>query len=134
MRGVDRVYERFTSLVAEGRNLPLEKVLEIAEGRVWMGSQAQQIGLVDTCGGIKAAIAIAIDKAALGESYRIVEVTDKVEGFAAILQSLNVKVRSPIRSQSEMGRLQEEFRKIEHLVSKKGVFAYCPYIYNFEFR
>ena len=134
MRSVDRVYERFTSLVAEGRNLPLEKVLEIAEGRVWMGSQAQQIGLVDTCGGIKAAIAIAIDKAALGESYRIVEVTDKVEGFAAILQSLNVKVRSAIRSQSEMGRLQEEFRKIEHLVSKKGVFAYCPYIYNFEFR
>lgn len=134
MRSVDRVYERFTSLVAEGRNLPLEKVLEIAEGRVWMGSQAQQIGLVDTCGGIKAAIAIAIDKAALGESYRIVEVTDKVDGFAAILQSLNVKVRSAIRSQSEMGRLQEEFRKIEHLVSKKGVFAYCPYIYNFEFR
>ncbi|MBR6759898.1 MAG: signal peptide peptidase SppA [Alistipes sp.] len=134
MRSVDRVYERFTSLVAEGRNLPLEKVLEIAEGRVWMGSQAQQIGLVDTCGGIKAAIAIAIDKAALGESYRIVEVTDKVEGFAAILQSLNVKVRSAIRSQSEMGRLKEEFRKIEHLVSKEGVFVYCPYIYNFEFR
>ncbi len=134
MRSVDRVYERFTSLVAEGRNLPLEKVLEIAEGRVWMGSQAQQIGLVDTCGGINAAIAIAIDKAALGENYRIVEVTDKVEGFAAILQSLNVKVNSVINSQSEMGRLKEEFRKIEHLVSKEGVFAYCPYIYNFEFR
>lgn len=134
MRSVDRVYERFTSLVAEGRNLPLEKVLEIAEGRVWMGSQAQQIGLVDTCGGINAAIAIAIDKAALGESYRIVEVTDEVDGIAAILQSLNVKVRSAIRSQSEMGRMQEEFRKIEHLVSKNGVFTFCPYIYNFEFR
>lgn len=134
MRSVDRVYERFTSLVAEGRNLPLEKVLEIAEGRVWMGSQAQQIGLVDTCGGINAAIAIAIDKAALGESYRIVEITDEVDGIAAILQSLNVKVRSAIRSQSEMGRMQEEFRKIEHLVSKNGVFTFCPYIYNFEFR
>ena len=134
MRSVDRVYERFTTLVAEGRNLPLEKVLEIAEGRVWMGSQAQQIGLVDTCGGINAAIAIAIDKAALGESYRIVEITDEVDGIAAILQSLNVKVRSAIRSQSEMGRMQEEFRKIEHLVSKNGVFTFCPYIYNFEFR
>ena len=99
-----------------------------------MGSQAQQIGLVDTCGGINAAIAIAIDKAALGESYRIVEITDEVDGIAAILQSLNVKVRSAIRSQSEMGRMQEEFRKIEHLVSKNGVFTFCPYIYNFEFR
>ncbi len=127
MRGVDRVYGRFTSLVAEGRNLPLEKVLEIAEGRVWMGSQAQQIGLVDTCGGIKAAIAIAIDKAALGEDYRIVEWTDEVEGFAAILKSLNVKVRSAIRSQSEMGRLMEEYGKIEHLVSESGIHVYCPY-------
>lgn len=134
MRSVDRVYERFTTLVAEGRNLPIEKVLEIAEGRVWMGSQAQQIGLVDTCGGINDAIAIAIDKAALNDNYRIVEVTDEVDGFAAILKSLGVKIRSVVRSQSEMGRLMEEFGKIEHLVTNKGVFTYCPYIYNFEMR
>ncbi|MBQ2007599.1 MAG: signal peptide peptidase SppA, partial [Alistipes sp.] len=72
MQGVDRVYERFTSLVAEGRNLTIERVLEIAEGRVWSGEQAQQIGLVDTCGGLMAAIAIAIDKAELGDNYQIV--------------------------------------------------------------
>ncbi len=130
MRGVDRVYERFTSLVAEGRNLPVEKVLEIAEGRVWMGSQAQQIGLADTNGGIKAAIAIAVDKAALGEDYCIVERLDDVEGFAAILKSLNVKARSLVRSFSDMGRMQEELTKVEQFVGENGIYTYCPYAYT----
>lgn len=128
MRGVDRVYERFTTLVAEGRNLPVEKVLEIAEGRVWMGSQAQKIGLADTNGGIKAALAIAIDKAALGENYRIVEHIEEVEGFAAIMKSFGVKARTFVRSFSEWGRMQEEFAKIEDLVSNQGIHAYCPYV------
>lgn len=134
MRSVDRVYERFTSIVAEGRNLPIEKVLDIAEGRVWMGVQAQEIGLVDTCGGIKAAIAIAIDKAALGENYRVVEVADEATGFAAILKSLGVQAYENISARSEIGMLKREYRKIEHLVGQPGIHTYCPYVYNYEFR
>lgn len=134
MRSVDRVYERFTSIVAQGRNLPIEKVLEIAEGRVWMGSQAQEIGLVDTCGGIKAALAIAVDKAALGENYRIVEVEDELTGFAAMLKSLGVQAYHKVAERGELGRLKSEYRKIEHLVGEKGVHAYCPYVYNLDIR
>lgn len=134
MRSVDRVYERFTSIVAEGRNLPIEKVLDIAEGRVWMGVQAQEIGLVDTCGGIKAAIAIAIDKAALGENYRVVEVAEEATGFAAILKSLGVQAYENISARSEIGMLKREYRKIEHLVGQPGIHTYCPYVYNYEFR
>ena len=78
MRGVDRVYERFTSLVADGRNLKIEKVLEIAEGRVWTGVEAQQNGLVDTCGGITAALAIAVEKSGLGDNFQIVEVKEEL--------------------------------------------------------
>ena len=57
MRGVDKVYETFTTHVAEGRNLPVEKVLDIAGGRVWSGEDALGIGLIDTYGGLKTAIA-----------------------------------------------------------------------------
>ena len=121
MQGVDRVYERFTSLVAEGRNLTIERVLEIAEGRVWSGEQAQQIGLVDTCGGLSAAIAIAIDKAELGDNYQVVEVVDEVEGFMAILNSLNVKVRQAMTSRSELGALYNEYRRLEQMVGKEGI-------------
>lgn len=131
MQGVDRVYERFTSLVAEGRNLTIERVLEIAEGRVWSGEQAQQIGLVDTCGGLSAAIAIAIDKAELGDNYQVVEVVDEVDGFMAILNSLNVKVRQAMTSRSELGALYNEYRRLEQMVGKEGIYTMCPYIFRY---
>ena len=130
MRSVDRVYERFTSLVAEGRNLPIERVLELAEGRVWSGTAAQANGLADTNGGLKAAIAIAIDKAELGDNYQIEEVKTPAEGLMAILESLNVKVRQQMTARTELGRLYGEYSRMERLFSGgKGVYAFCPYIY-----
>ncbi|MBO5687620.1 MAG: signal peptide peptidase SppA [Alistipes sp.] len=131
MQGVDRVYERFTSLVAEGRNLTIERVLEIAEGRVWSGEQAQQIGLVDTCGGLMAAIAIAIDKAELGDNYQIVEVEEEMDGLMAIFNSLNVKVRQAMTSRTELGELYNEYRHLEQMVGKEGIYTLCPYIFRF---
>lgn len=132
MRSVDRVYERFTSLVAQGRNLTIEKVLEIAEGRVWNGVQAQQIGLVDTCGGLNAALAIAVDKAELGDNFQVVEQVEPLTGFMAMLQGMNVKVRQAITSRSELGKLYNEYRQVENILGDKGVYTLCPYIIDFE--
>jgi protease-4 len=53
---LDAVYKRFTTLVSEGRKLPIERVNEIAKGRVWSGEQAKAIGLVDETGDLIAAI------------------------------------------------------------------------------
>ena len=50
------IYDDFTTRVANGRDLPLERVHEIAKGRVWTGAQAKEIGLVDELGGIMTAI------------------------------------------------------------------------------
>lgn len=132
MQSVDRVYTRFTSIVAEGRNLTIERVLEIAEGRVWSGEQAQKIGLVDTCGGLTAALAIAVDKAELGDNFQIVEVEDELTGFMAILNSLNVSVRQQLTSRSELGELYAEYKRLEEMIGKEGVYALCPYIFNIE--
>ena len=132
MRGVDRVYTRFTSLVAEGRNLTIEKVLEIAEGRVWSGVQAQQIGLVDSCGGLSAALAIAVDKAELGDNFQVIEYSEPLEGLMALLQGLNVKMGQSILSRSELGELYYEYKQVESMIGQKGVYARCPYIYQFE--
>ncbi len=54
--GMARTYEDFTGIVAAGRDLPLETVLNIAKGRVWTGVQALEIGLVDELGGLRDAI------------------------------------------------------------------------------
>lgn len=56
-RSVDDGYALFTSRVAKGRNLPIDSVLAIAEGRVWDGRTAQRIGLVDSIGGLEKAVA-----------------------------------------------------------------------------
>ncbi len=59
------IYEDFTSRVADGRDLPMERVLEIARGRVWTGAQALDLGLVDEIGGIRDAIDAARDLAGI---------------------------------------------------------------------
>lgn len=56
---MDRIYEGFVQRVATGRRLPVERVRQIARGRVWTGSQARQLGLVDELGGLPQAIARA---------------------------------------------------------------------------
>jgi protease-4 len=53
---VDQIYIDFTEIVAKGRNLPLDKVKQIAKGRVWIGEDALNIGLVDEIGGLRNAM------------------------------------------------------------------------------
>lgn len=126
MRGVDQVYGTFTEHVSEGRNLPLERVLEIAGGRVWSGQQALGVGLIDTYGGLKMAIAMAVDKAGLGENFRVVEVKDQPTGIAAVLSSLNVSIRKAF-TRSEVEPLMEEFRTLREALSQQGILMYSPY-------
>ena len=130
MQGVDRVYDRFTSIVAQGRNLTQERVFEIAEGRVWSGEQAQKIGLADTCGGLNAALVIAVDKAELGDNYQIVEVLEQPEGIMAIINSLNINVLQKLTANSELGKIYNEYKQVEEMIGKEGIYARCPYIYS----
>jgi len=131
LKGVNRVYETFTNLVAEGRNLPIEKVLEIAGGRVWSGADALGIGLIDSYGGLKSAIAVAVDKAGLGEDYLVEEVREAPQGLAAILAALNARVEAHVEHSALYG-LYDEYRHVRDALSQQGVLTYCPYRFTFE--
>ena len=126
MRGVDKVYTTFTNDVAEGRNLPIEKVLDIAGGRVWSGVDALGIGLIDTYGGLKTAIALAVDKAGLGDDYRVTEVSETPSGFAAFIASLNVSVREAF-TRSELGLMMKDYNTVREAFRQQGVLMYSPY-------
>ena len=126
MRGVDKVYTTFTNDVAEGRNLPIEKVLDIAGGRVWSGADALGIGLIDTYGGLKTAIALAVDKADLGDNYRVTEVTETPTGFAAFIASLNMSVRKAF-TRSELGLMMKDYNTVREAFRQQGVLMYSPY-------
>jgi protease IV len=68
---VDQEYDEFVEVIVEGRDLPEERVREIADGRVYSGQQAREIGLVDSFGGLDEATEVAQDLA-------------KVEGATAV--------------------------------------------------
>ena len=67
----DEFYETFLGIVADGRNMSRDEVHEVAQGRIWTGSKAKELGLVDELGTLKDAIAYAVDIAEL-EDYRLV--------------------------------------------------------------
>lgn len=125
MRGVDKVYETFTKHVAEGRNLSVEQVLEIAGGRVWSGAKALELGLIDGYGGLKSAIALAVDKAGLGERFRVVEVTTQPKGLAAVISALNVSLRRAF-VRSELQELFGDYEALQRVGRMRGVMMYSP--------
>ena len=75
---VEDIYRRFTGLVAESRHLPLARVRQIAEGRVWAGGTARQLGLVTRFGDLNDAIAEAARRAGLDpRTARVVEIESR---------------------------------------------------------
>jgi len=62
---LDRVYDDFTTKVAEGRNMEKEKVLSVAKGRIWTGEDAKELGLVDELGGFDVALRLAREEAGI---------------------------------------------------------------------
>lgn len=71
-RLAEDVYEDFTERVAEGRDLPLSRVQEVARGRVWTGAQALELGLVDRIGGLRDAVEAARELGGLAQDESFV--------------------------------------------------------------
>ena len=96
--GVEDVYRRFTGLVAAQRKLPLTKVMEIAEGRVWDGGSARQLGLVDAFGSLEDAISEAAKRAKLsGHDARPVYLDRMPNWFELYAEGLmGSEARAPI--------------------------------------
>jgi len=69
---IDWFYQQFVSKVAAGRNLSFEQVDSVAQGRVWLGSDARQLGLVDSLAGFIDAIESLREKAGLGKDYQVI--------------------------------------------------------------
>ena len=69
--GTDNVYQKFISKVAENRNMSLEAVDNIAQGKVWIGQKASEIGLVDQIGTLDDAISKAAELAELEEDFGV---------------------------------------------------------------
>lgn len=86
-------YDQFLAVVAEGRQMTTEDVDEIAQGRVWTGSKALALGLVDEIGGLDAAIQAAAELAGITD-YEIWRVEPEVSRQQQILKALTTEIRT----------------------------------------
>lgn len=85
--GINQVYQTFLTRVAKGRNMSKAQVHEIAQGRVWSGAEAKEIGLVDHLGGLETALARAAALAEI-EDYKTIAYPKFEEDFESILEEL----------------------------------------------
>lgn len=131
-RMVDWIYGQFIAKVSESRKLPRDKVEEIAQGRVWSGTEAKKLGLVDELGGLDAALAYAAQKVNLGTSARIIEYPRPKELMEAIQDLVqkgvpeNAHVRSAGLATQLAQRLESEVKVLREFNDPQGVYARLP--------
>lgn len=85
---VERGYDLFTSRCAQGRHMPQDEINKIGEGRVWLGKDALELGLVDELGNIEMAIAKAADLAGLTD-YKKVAFPEKKDYWTEMMEALD---------------------------------------------
>ncbi|QHG19717.1 signal peptide peptidase SppA [Nostoc sp. ATCC 53789] len=137
-RSVNRIYNMFLNKVSQGRKLPEQKVAEIAQGRVWSGLAAKEIGLVDEIGGLNSAIAYAVKEAKLGEDWEVQEyprtssfgerffgrATEEARTALGI-EAAQLKPSNPIIT--EFQKLQQEVEILQKMNDPQGVYARLPF-------
>lgn len=123
---IEKVYATFIARVADGRHLTLLQVDSIGQGRVWAGSDALKIGLVDELGGLNDAIAYAAKKAKIKE-YRVQEMPKQKSPFDGLLGKKEAEFESRLL-QNKLGPLYNYFTQIQELSKMKGVQARLPYV------
>jgi len=132
---VDHAYDDFLHRVSEGRKKSVQDIDNIAQGRVWAGSDAQRIGLVDHLGGLKDAIDAAAKLAELGADYNV----DYIEPELSLREQLLLQLRSeavqagqiaglippPNPLERALDPILEQARSVAALNDPRGLYAYC---------
>ncbi len=119
---LDRVYDDFTVKVAEGRQMSVGEVLDVAKGRIWTGTDAKQRGLVDELGGFDMALRLARTEAGLDPNAPV-----KVTVFPRPKKLIEALLeREPYSSESEATvvaarQVLEKFRPLCELASQMGL-------------
>ena len=138
---IETGYDRFLTIVAEGRNMSKEDVNKIAQGRVWSGKSAHELGLVDHLGGLDKAIESAANKASL-MSYDIKYIQHEISASEKFMNNLlnsrvainlfdNVSIRetnqvislSPVVLLLE--DLQDSYEKLVGMNDPQNLYAHC---------
>ncbi|MFB5944981.1 signal peptide peptidase SppA [Albibacterium profundi] len=124
-RSVNKIYDTFTKKVADGRDKSQSYIDSIGQGRVWTGSQALEMGLVDKLGGIEDAITAAASKANI-EEYKIVTYPAISDPFEALLGNSKDRI-SQWFLKKELGVAYPVYQQSKEMLEQTGIQARLPY-------
>ena len=133
---VDQVYGKFLAKVAESRKLPQQTVAQIAQGRVWSGIDAKQLGLVDEIGGLDDAIEYAAQQANLGEDWELEEYprfqTLEERLIEEFMGNSRAKTQHTDPLMAEFLKLKEDLAILQAMNDPKGIYARLPFNWRFD--
>lgn len=126
---VNNGYDLFLTRCSEGRGISKEELDKIAQGRVWTGSTAKELGLVDELGGLDKALEIAIAKADV-DAYTVMSYPGKESIFETLM---NTRPDNYIKARilkSSMGELYQQFNLLENFDKCDRIQARIPFELN----
>jgi protease-4 len=125
---IEKIYRDFVNKVAAGRKMSSESIDSIGQGRVWSGTSARKIGLVDELGGLKDAIKGAADLAGIG-SFSVKELPVLEDPYTRILSQLSGDVRMSILKKG-LGESVKYYNMLQEIKDMSGIQARLPYFIN----
>lgn len=123
---VDNIYDTFLGHVASGRGMTKTAVDAIGQGRVWSGSDALELGLVDTLAGLNAAIDYAAKMANL-EDYEVTEYPEAKDPFEEFMAQFSAQTKTSL-IEEELGEETYEFyQRVKEVKTIEGVQTRMPF-------
>jgi protease-4 len=136
---VHDAYRIFVSKIAEARKMEFQRVDEIARGRVWIGSDAKELGLVDTLGDLPGAIEAAAKRAGLDPgAYGVQYVEPELSLAEQVLRQYSIRLLAnlgqsgfhlPVRRAGPWQRLwaagAQQWQVLETLNDPRGLYYLC---------
>jgi protease-4 len=127
---IEKIYSDFVSKVASGRKMSSASVDSIGQGRVWSGTSALKIGLVDEIGGLKDAIKGA-SKLAGTESFSVKELPVLEDPYTRIFSQLTGEVKQSILK-NELGESVKYYNMVQEIKAMSGIQARLPYFIDIQ--
>ncbi|MBS9767817.1 MAG: signal peptide peptidase SppA [Flavobacteriaceae bacterium] len=125
-QGIEETYDTFISHVAEGRKMTKEQVDAIGQGRVWVGRDAKEIGLIDAFGGLEDAIEIATKMAKIEGKAKVNYYPKQKEPFEELIEQMSGQAKVSILK-SELGVNYNLYKQAKDVMSYQGIQMRMPY-------